>query len=82
MNWCKAGGAKFLLVDCDGDDIPDPVCSAYQGNLYIIQSSTGCSEVGPPNAVCKSKQANKIGEQTQLFFHSDLNPISSDGTNT
>ena len=55
-NWCGHGGATFLYVDCDGDGIPDPVCSDTNGSLGIIKSSQKCKSVWPLG-VCKNKGA-------------------------
>jgi len=47
--WCHVD--TYLMIDCDGDGIPDPVCSAASGALSIIYSSSGCSSVWR-NAQC------------------------------
>jgi len=51
--WCNPSNmnvsphATFLLIDCDGDGIPDPTCSALNGNFWIISSANNCKYYGP-----------------------------------
>lgn len=39
--WCPGwSGRTFLMLDCDDDGIPDPVCSDSTGNFGVIPSTT------------------------------------------
>jgi len=53
--WCSHGGASFMLMDCDKDGIPDPVCSDANGSFGIIASRKGCHSIWP-HASCQTKK--------------------------
>uniref|UniRef100_A0A7M5VG94 Uncharacterized protein n=1 Tax=Clytia hemisphaerica TaxID=252671 RepID=A0A7M5VG94_9CNID len=55
--WCTHNSATFLFQDCDGDGIPDPVCSDKWGSMGIISSSNGCKNTWP-QAKCKTAKGN------------------------
>eukprot|EP00111_Clytia_hemisphaerica_P016961 TCONS_00050293-protein len=50
--WCSHAGSTFVFKDCDGDGIPDPVCSDTRGSHGVIKSSQGCKD-GWPHDVCR-----------------------------
>jgi hypothetical protein len=50
--WCSHGGATYVLQDCDGDGVLDPVCSDPQGNMGYIGSANGCASTWP-HAKCR-----------------------------
>jgi len=50
--WCKHTGSHFMFKDCDGDGIPDPVCTDDKGNMGVIKSASQCKS-GWPNDVCR-----------------------------
>ena len=43
------------MLDCDGDDIPDPVCSDINEQFGVIQSSAECVDSWP-NGECLGPQ--------------------------
>ena len=50
-DWCNIVDQTFLMLDCDGDDIPDPVCSDINEQFGVIQSSAECVDSWP-NGEC------------------------------
>eukprot|EP00492_Amphilonche_elongata_P002662 TRINITY_DN293_c0_g1_i3.p1 TRINITY_DN293_c0_g1~~TRINITY_DN293_c0_g1_i3.p1 ORF type:complete len:449 (+),score=79.85 TRINITY_DN293_c0_g1_i3:76-1347(+) len=51
--WCSHPGAHYEFKDCDGDGIPDPVCSDTDGHYGVIQSSNSC-HISWPYGSCSS----------------------------
>jgi len=49
--WCSHGGSTFLFKDCDGDGIPDPICTDSKGNFGVVKSSQNCRAEWP-HALC------------------------------
>jgi len=45
--WCTHGGSIYESKDCDGDGIPDHVCSDRNGYYGVIQSSKKCANSWP-----------------------------------
>ena len=54
VGWCRASGQTYLMVDCDGDKIIDPVCSDSHGNLWYVGSASECQDPWSPKGSCKS----------------------------
>ena len=57
--WCSHQGSTFMYKDCDGDGIPDPVCSDRNGNFGVIKSASRCTS-GWPLDHCR---------QSKMFIH-------------
>lgn len=52
--WCTHAGSTFMFKDCDGDGIPDPVCTDTTGRFGVLKSSQKCAS-GWPNDSCRVK---------------------------
>ena len=57
-----------MLTDCDGDNIPDPVCSGQGGTLWTFRSSKNCKEESGKETQCKSNQPGKAGKRIYNVF--------------
>jgi len=59
--WCSHDGAKYELKDCDGDGIPDPVCSDSK-HFGVRQSNAGCKDTWPTGkcVTTGNMRSNKI----------------------
>jgi len=51
QGWCSHAGGTYVLQDCDGDGVVDPVCIDTQGNAGYIGSGNNCTSTWP-NSKC------------------------------
>lgn len=58
--WCEHGAPR--VDDCDGDGVPDLVCSGTRGRLGIISSKAGCTHVWSSGPCVSEAAASELYE--------------------
>lgn len=52
--WCTHSGSTHSYKDCDGDGVPDHVCSDVYGQFGVVETNNGCKSTWPSGS-CKAR---------------------------